>query len=102
MVANPGKFQAIIINGKNKSNNKSILRINNKHNIVALFNAKMSKKAEKVQERCLRLLLNEHTKNFLQLIEITEKPTMRKKRLCVRIEPGFYGRSFSYFFQFNF
>ena len=44
MVANPGKFQAIIIKEKNKSNNKSILRINNKHNIMALFNAKMSKK----------------------------------------------------------
>ena len=44
MVANPGKFQAIIIKEKNKSNNKSILRINNKHSIMALFNAKMSKK----------------------------------------------------------
>ena len=38
---------------------------------------------EKVKERCLGLLLNEHTKNYLQLLQISEKPTLRVKRLRI-------------------
>ena len=38
---------------------------------------------EKVKERCLGLLLNEHTKNYLQLLQISEKPTLKVKRLRI-------------------
>ena len=49
---------------------------------MAVIKLKTSKKKEKVKERYLRLL-NEHTKNYLQLLQISEKPTMRVKRLRI-------------------
>ena len=39
----------------------------------------MSKKGERVEERCLRLVLIEHTKNYLQLLEISENQLWKLK-----------------------
>ena len=41
------------------------------------------KRVKKVQERCLRLLLNEKTKNYLQLLEIFNTSAMTFKKLRV-------------------
>ena len=43
----------------------------------------MFKEIETVQEGYLRLLLTKHTKNYLQLLKISGKPSMTVKRLDI-------------------
>ena len=42
-------------------------------------------KVEKVQERSLKLILNDYDKTYLQLLDISKKPAMEVKRLRLLI-----------------
>ena len=59
----------------------------------------MSKKGKRVEERCLRLVLIEHTKNYLQLLEKAKRLRILRMEIFKTLQgskPDFMKDTFHY------